>query len=160
MREKNHLLLSSFNIRKTYLQSCTRADSYPYTNTHLRKDTTFSHSLASTGRELQPPSSCTSDMFTSTQALTYRRIKPSLISQLLLERNSNTLALVLADPFTSTQAPAYRRLQPSLFSSRDYISFIFRLDTLGTQHHILNALFHQIFILDPSTKLNLKINHH
>ena len=60
MREKNHLLLSSFNIRKTCLQSCTGAYSYQYTSTHLRKATTFSRSPTSIGRELQPPSSCTS----------------------------------------------------------------------------------------------------
>lgn len=36
---------------------------------------------------------------------------------------------------------------------------IFRLDTLGTQHHNLKASFHQIFILDPLVTLKIKINH-
>jgi len=63
MGEKNHLLLSSlssFNINKNCLQSCTGADSYQYAGIYLMKATTFTCSPYSTRRELQPPSSCTS----------------------------------------------------------------------------------------------------
>ena len=58
MWEKNHMLLQSlysFNIRKTCSQYSTGTDSYQYTSTHLQKAITFSHSPASTGRELEPP---------------------------------------------------------------------------------------------------------
>ena len=54
-----HLCLL-FNIKKICLQSCIGANSYQYAGTHLQKATTFSRSPAYTGRELQPPSSCTS----------------------------------------------------------------------------------------------------
>ena len=37
------------------LQYCTSADSYQHVGTHLQKVATFSCSLATTGRELQPP---------------------------------------------------------------------------------------------------------
>ena len=54
---KNHLLLLSmsfFNNKNICLQSCTDA------GIHMQKATTFSRSPATTGRELQPPSFCTS----------------------------------------------------------------------------------------------------
>ena len=66
MQEKNYLLMSSFNIRKTYLQYCTSVDSYQYAGTHLQKATTFSHSLAYTGRDLQPLALVLVDPFNST----------------------------------------------------------------------------------------------
>ena len=55
------------------------------------------------------------DMFTNTQAPTYKRILPSLVLQLLLEGRCNPLSLVPVDMFTSTQAPTYRRIPTSFF---------------------------------------------
>ena len=40
---------------ENYLQYCTDANSYQYAGIYLQKAATFSHSLAATGRELQPP---------------------------------------------------------------------------------------------------------
>ena len=47
-------------IRKFCLQFCTGADLYQYAGFYLQKAATFSHFPATTRRELQPPSSCTS----------------------------------------------------------------------------------------------------
>jgi len=50
-------VVSVFNIyyKENCLQHCTGADSYQHAGTHLQKAATFSRSLATTGRELQPP---------------------------------------------------------------------------------------------------------
>ena len=58
IREKTTVaVVSVFNIyyNENILQLCTGADSYQHIGTHLQKATTFSHLLASPGRELQPP---------------------------------------------------------------------------------------------------------
>ena len=47
-------------IRKLCLQFCIGADLYQYASFYLQKAATFSRVPATTGRELQPPSSCTS----------------------------------------------------------------------------------------------------
>jgi len=60
---KNNLLLSSlssFNNKKICLQYCIVTVSYQYAGFYLHNVTTFSRSLASSGRELQPPIYCTS----------------------------------------------------------------------------------------------------
>ena len=78
---KNHLLmssLSSFNNKKVYLQSCTGAESYQYVGFYLHKVTTFSRFPASTERELQPPSSCTSQLVCRCQPTKNSTLPPGI----------------------------------------------------------------------------------
>ena len=69
-----------FNKKLIFTIFCNGAVLKQYTGFYLQKDTTFSNSPASLGRELQPPSSCTSWCI-STKVLTYRRLQPSLFFQ-------------------------------------------------------------------------------
>lgn len=115
MRDQNLLLLSSFNTRKTYLQSCTGAGSYLYADTHLQKATTLSHFPAATRRELQPPSSCTSRSIYYYVGIGLHKAPTLTRFPVATRTKLQPLTLVLADSFTSMQALTYRGPQPSLF---------------------------------------------
>ena len=51
---------------KNFLHSCTSAGSRKYASTHLLKAKTFTHSLAPTIREVQPPNMITNYYLTQT----------------------------------------------------------------------------------------------
>ena len=91
------------------------------------------------------------DPFTCTQVPAYRMLQSSLFLQLLQEGSFYPLDSCTSCS-TSMQASAYNLLS----TSRDHISYIFRLDTPEAHHNNLKATIHQIFILDPYISLKLK----
>ena len=121
-------VVSIFNIYYigNYLQSCTGTNSYQHAGTHLQKAATFSHSPATTGRELQPP---------------------DLVYQPLLE--GSYYPLISFTSYHQKEATTPSLKASTLNTIMDHVSSIFILHPSASIQHTLQATFHHIFRVDP-----------